>query len=68
MTTRNLTYSLGGPDADSFSINRGTARLSTKVDLDKETKDTYTSNRDGHGPVGLQTATVTVTINGNMDA
>ena len=37
-----LTYSLGGPDAASFTIDRSTPQLSTKVELDKETKDTYT--------------------------
>ena len=39
MTDETLTYSLGGTDADSFSINRTTARLSTKAALDYETKE-----------------------------
>ena len=62
MTGETLTYSLGGPDADSFSIDRGTARLSTKADLDYETKDTYTVTVTATDPSG-ETATVTVTIN-----
>ena len=62
MTTAEiLTYSLGGPDADSFSIDRATARLSTKAALDKETKDTYTVTVTATDPSGL-TATVMVTI------
>ena len=58
-----LTYSLGGPDADSFSINRGTAQISTKADvpLDKEEKDTYTVTVTATDPSGLE-ATITVTI------
>ena len=52
-TLEILTYTLGGPDADSFTINRGTAQISTKADvaLDTETKDTYTVTVDGDGPV-----------------
>ena len=62
MTTDEvLTYSLGGPDADSFSIERASARLSTKAALDKETKDTYTVTVTATDPSGL-TATVMVTI------
>ena len=61
-TPEILTYALGGPDADSFSINRETARLSTKADLDYETKDTYTVTVTATDPSG-ETATVTVTIN-----
>ena len=60
-TPEILTYSLGGPDADSFSIDRGTAVLSTKAALDKETKDTYTVTVTATDPSGLQ-ATITVTI------
>ena len=56
-----LTYTLGGPDADSFTIDRGTAQLSTKVALDAETKDTYTVTVTATDPSG-ETATVTVTI------
>ena len=61
MTEEKLTYSMGGPDADSFSIDRTTAQLSTKVALDKETKDTYTVTVTATDPSG-ETATVTVTI------
>ena len=56
-----LTYSLGGPDAASFTIHRGTAQLSTKVELDKETKDTYVVMVTATDPSG-ETATVMVTI------
>ena len=58
-----LTYSLGGPDVDSFTIDRGTAQISTKADvpLDKETKDTYTVMVTATDPSG-ETATVMVTI------
>ena len=60
-TREILTYSLGGPDAASFSIDRGTAVLSTKAALDKETKDTYMVTVTATDPSGLQ-ATITVTI------
>ena len=61
-TEEILTYTLGGPDVDSFTIDRGTAQLSTKVALDAETKDTYTVTVTATDPSGL-TATITVTIN-----
>ena len=60
-TAEILTYALGGPDADSFTIGRGTAQISTKVELDKETKDTYTVMVTATDPSG-ETATVMVTI------
>ena len=47
-----LTYSLGGPDADSFNIDEETGQLKTKVPLDYETKPTYTviiTVQDGDG-------------------
>ena len=56
-----LTYSLGGPDADSFTIDRGTGQLSTKVVLDKETKDTYTVTVTATDSLGAS-STITVTI------
>ena len=58
-----LTYTMGGTDADSFTIDRGTAQISTKADvaLDTETKDTYTVTVTATDPSGL-TATITVTI------
>ena len=60
-TPETLTYSLGGPDAASFSINRATGQLMTKATLDKEVKDTYTVTVTATDPSG-ETATVTVTI------
>ena len=39
-----LTYSLGGADAASFSIDSGTGQLQTSAELDYETKSTYTVN------------------------
>ena len=61
MTEEKLTYTLGGPDADSFSIDRATAQLSTKAVLDYETKDTYIVMVTATDPSG-ETATVMVTI------
>ena len=60
-TAEILTYSLGGPDADSFTIDRSTAQISTKDKLDKETKDTYVVMVTATDPSG-ETATVMVTI------
>ena len=60
-TAETLTYTLGGPDADSFTIDRGTARISTKAELDTETKDTYMVTVTATDPSGL-TATINVTI------
>ncbi len=56
-----LTYSLGGPDMASFSIDRATGQISTKADLDYETKRTYTVTITATDPGNLST-TVTVTI------
>ena len=55
MTAETLTYTLSVPDADSFSIDRSTAQISTKGDvpLDKETKDTYTVTVTAADPSGL---------------
>ena len=50
-----------GPDAESFTIDRESAQLSTKVELDKETKDTYVVMVTATDPSG-ETATVMVTI------
>ena len=61
-TPEVLTYTLGGPDAASFTIDRATAHLSTKAALDYETKDTYTVMVTATDPSG-ETATVMVTIN-----
>ena len=62
-TDEVLTYSLGGPDAASFTINRSSAQISTKADvpLDKETRDMYMVTVTATDPSGL-TATITVTI------
>ena len=52
---------MGGPDADSFTIDRTDGQLSTKAALDKEEKDTYTVTVTATDPSG-ETATITVTI------
>ena len=57
----SLTYSLGGTDVASFSIARGTGMLSTKADLDKETKDTYTVTVTATDSLS-ESSTITVTI------
>ena len=57
-----MTYSLGGDDAASFSIETSTGQLKTKAALDYETDDSYSvtvSVSDGRGG----TDTITVTIN-----
>ena len=56
-----LTYSLGGPDAESFSIDRATGQISAKAALDLETKDTYMVTLTATDPGNLS-ATVNVTI------
>ena len=56
-----MTYSLGGPDAASFSIDRSTAQLSTKAALDYETKDTYTVTVTATDSLSAS-STITVTI------
>ncbi len=59
--TETLTYTLGGIDATSFSINSDTGQLFTKASLDYETKRVYTlvvTVSDG-----ALTDTITVIIN-----
>ncbi len=56
-----LTYTLGGTDAASFSIARDTGQLSTRADLDYETKQSYAVTVTATDPGNLS-ATVNVTI------
>ena len=58
-----LTYSLGGTDASSFSINTANGQLRTHAALDHETQDTYSVTimvRDGNG--GSDSITVTINV------
>ena len=51
----DLTYSLGGTDADSFDISTSTGQLKTKVQLDHEATTTYSvivMVSDGRNPRG----------------
>ena len=43
----NLTYSLGGPDAASFDIVRGSGQLQTKAELEQRDEGHLHGNRDG---------------------
>ncbi len=56
-----LTYSLGGTDAASFSLNSGTGQLQTSAALDYEAKSSYTVKITATD--GTYTRTITVTIN-----
>ena len=62
-----LIYSLGGPDAASFTLDamewtaRARVQLKTKVALDHETKDEYTVTVTATDPSGA-TDRITVTI------
>ena len=56
-----LTYTLGGTDAASFSIDSTTGQLKTSASLDFETKSSYTVTLTVSD--GLATDTITVTIN-----
>ena len=56
-----LTYSLEGPDEDSFSIDPATGQLRTSAPLDRVTKSTYTVIVKATDEGGLS-ATITVTI------
>ena len=58
-----LTYSLGGTDSSSFSINSTNGQLRTNASLDYETKSSYSVSitvSDGYN--GSDTITVTITI------
>ena len=57
----NLTYSLGGTDAASFSIVRNTGQLQTKAPLNREEQDVHMVTVTATDPSGLS-ATVNVTI------
>ena len=61
-----LTYTLGGTDESSFKINResGQITLANGVELDHETKDTYTVTVTATDP-SLDSATITVVITVN---
>ena len=60
-----LTYSLGGTDAESFSIVSTTGQLQTNADLDYETKTSYSqvmvSVSDGKGGTDSIIVPITVT-------
>ena len=56
-----LTYSLGGTDANAFSINSTTGQLQTNASLDYATKPSYTVTITASD--GTDEATITVTIN-----
>ena len=59
-----LTYSLGGTDAGSFSINSSTGQLSTSTRFDYETKNSYevtVSVSDGRGSTDSITVTISIT-------
>ena len=56
-----LTYTLGGTDAASFSINRESGQLGTKAKLDYEAKNTYMVTVTAADPNGLSD-TIDVTI------
>ena len=63
-TDNNLTYTLGGDDAESFDIDESTGQLKTKAELDHETKDTYTvtvTAADGSDATDTITVTIEVT-------
>ena len=57
-----LTYTLGGTDANAFSIERTTGQLKTKSALDYETKSTYTVTVTVFDGSLSDTITVTISI------
>ena len=57
-----VTYSLGGTDAASFTINSTTGHLQTSAALDYETKSSYTVTITATDSKGGEN-TITVTIN-----
>ncbi len=59
-----LLYTLGGDDAGSFSIDRGTGQIKTKASLDHETKTSYSvavTVKDTSGGSADITVTISVT-------
>ena len=68
-TSDTLTYTLGGTDAASFSIDSTTGQLQTSAALNYETKTSYTvtvSVSDDNG--GSDSITVTINVNNVNDA
>ena len=62
-TNDTLTYSLGGTDAESFSIVSTSGQLQTKAALDYETQSSYTVTVDvSDGNDGLDRITVTINV------
>ena len=62
-TVNTLTYSLGGTDAASFSIDSTSAQLQTKAALDYEIKQSYTVTVSvSNGNNGSDSITVTINI------
>ena len=57
----HVTYSLGGPDANSFTIAATTGQLQTSAPLDYETRQSYTVDVTATAPSGVSD-TITVTI------
>ena len=60
--TNLLTYSLGGTDIDSFSIDAVTGQIKTTIALDYDTKNSYSVIVTATDP-SLAYDTITVTIN-----
>ncbi len=61
--TETFTYTLGGPDADSFDIDPATGQLKTRAFLDYETKTSYivtVSVSDGAGKSGSLTVRINI--------
>ena len=62
-TANTLTYSLGGTDAASFSIDSTSGQLQTKAALDYEIKQSYTVTVSvSNGNNGSDSITVTINI------
>ena len=58
----SLTYTLGGADAASFTIDGGTGQLMTKAALDFETRARYTVIVTASDGTDAATVTVTITV------